>query len=84
MAAEGQRQVNVRLPARMVAILDAAASAEEESIAEFLKPHLDRLVAHLEKDPDVQEILRIRAGRAAKREGKLSPIDQNQRSGGVA
>jgi hypothetical protein len=66
----------------MVAILDAAASAEEESIAEFLKPHLDNLVARLEEDSDVQEILRIRAGRAAKREGKLSPIGPRQRSGG--
>jgi hypothetical protein len=68
----------------MVAVLDAAASAEEESVAEFLKPHLDRLVSQLEEDPEVQEFLRIRAARAARREGKLSPIDQKKRSGGTA
>lgn len=83
MPAEGQRQINVRLPARMVAVLDAAASAEEASIAEILKPHLDKLVVELEGDPDVNDILRIRADRAARKEGKVSSIDQKKRSEGT-
>ena len=67
----------------MVAVLDAAASAEEASVAEFLKPHLDTLVKELEGDSDVEDILRIRAARAARKEGKLSSIDQRRSEGAV-
>jgi uncharacterized protein (DUF1778 family) len=82
--AASQRQVNVRLPAKMVATIEAAAILEEESIAEFLKPHLDELVAQLDKDPAVQTIIRLRAERAAQKEGKLAPISQKKQSGGAA
>jgi hypothetical protein len=68
----------------MVATLEAAAILEEESIAEFLKPHLDSLVAELGEDRYVQAFIRLRAERAAQKEGKLSSIDRKKRSGGAA
>jgi hypothetical protein len=77
-----QRQINVRLPANVVGVIEAAAILEELSTAEYLKPVLEDLAGSLKEDPSVQTIIRLRAERAAQKEGKLSPIDSKRRASG--
>jgi hypothetical protein len=79
-----QRQINVRLPTTVVGTIEAAAILEELSIAEYLKPVLEGLADSLKEDPSVQTIIRLRAERAAQKEGKLSPIGSKRRVGGTS
>jgi hypothetical protein len=74
-----QRQVNIRLPADAVAVLEVAAFLEGKSIAEFLKPVMAELVELHRGDPAVETALRLRAERAAQNEGKLSSLESRRR-----
>jgi hypothetical protein len=70
-----QRQINVRLADEAVKVLEAAAYLEGGlSVAEYVRPVLDQLVGQLAEDSAVKTAMRLRAERAAKREGKLADI----------
>jgi hypothetical protein len=81
MATPSQRQINIRLPAKQVRSIETAAFLEDQSIAEYLKPVIDELVARIDEDPAIQTTNRLKAEKAAKREGKLSTIDEKRRTG---
>jgi hypothetical protein len=80
-----QRQINVRLADDTVRVLEAAAYIEGGlSVAEYVRPVLDELVAELSKDPAVQTAMRLQAERMAKREGKLTDIESRRSRGSGA
>lgn len=79
-----QKQINVRLPAEDVAVLEVAAFLEQRSVAEYLKPMLLDLVASLREDPLVRSTVESRAVKAAQREGSLSRLYDRRRHGGSA
>jgi uncharacterized protein (DUF1778 family) len=77
-----QRQINIRLVDDSVKVLEAAAYIEGGlSVAEYVRPMLDQLVAELVEDPAVQTAMRLQAERVAKREGKLTDIGSRRNRG---
>jgi hypothetical protein len=73
------RQVNVRLPADDFRVLEAGAILEAASVAEYVKPMLDSAIRELRNDPAVLNFLRMRAERAAQKEGTLTPLAGRRR-----
>jgi hypothetical protein len=69
------RQVNIRLPDEDVAVLEAASFLDEDGLPDLVRRILLDRVAVLRKDPQVHDALRLRAERAAAKEGTLSSLD---------
>jgi len=76
------KQINVRLPAEAARYIEAAAALDDQSVAEFLKPMFDEVVGRAKKDKHVQEFLRMKAERAAQKEGKLTDLGDRRSSRG--
>jgi hypothetical protein len=77
----GQKQINVRLPAEDVRVLEAASFLHDQSIAEYLKPVLLELIRELRKDPLVRQMLETKAVAAARREGSVAVMESARRRG---
>ena len=61
-------------------MIEAAAILDGESVAEFLKPLFDEVAARAREDEDVQDFLRMKAERAAVKQGKLSSLAKHRRA----
>jgi hypothetical protein len=76
------KQVNIRLPAEDVAVLEAAGFLEGEYFSEIVRRILMEQVAALRRRPVIQQALRLRAEHAAAQAGVLTPLEPRRRRQG--
>ncbi len=69
-----REQLNLRLSPEWFDVLSIAAMYDDQSLADFVKVILEHQVERLRDDPDIVEVRRRKAERAAVQEGRVARI----------
>jgi hypothetical protein len=81
-----QRQVNIRLAEEDVAVLEAAAFADDDALPDLVRSILLERIASFRRDPEIDQILAVRAARAKRRAERAAGVsslsDRRQRKKG--
>jgi hypothetical protein len=79
-----QRQINIRLPEKDVAVLEASALLDDSALPDLVRSLVLEHVATLLRDPEVQHFVEVRLRRKAEREKKegekVTSIGERRRS----